>query len=204
MPDLTVAPAEVDDQPLAGFTVAVTADRRRDELAAMLERRGARVLSAPALRIVPMADDAALRATTRELLDRPPTISFISTGIGMRGWLEAAEGWGEAEGLTSALAGSYLVARGAKARGALRAAGLSDDWSPESECCEDVLAHLLERGVAGDRIAVQLHGDDQPDFTARLREAGAEVVEASVYRWEPPADAGPLRRLIEAIMARQV
>ena len=39
---------------LAGFTVGVTADRRRDELAALLERRGARVVLAPALRIVPL------------------------------------------------------------------------------------------------------------------------------------------------------
>ena len=30
-------------------------------------------------------------------------------------------------------AGSYLIARGAKARGAIRAAGLADQWSPESE-----------------------------------------------------------------------
>src|SRR5688572_25402575 len=45
---------------LAGFTVAVTSDRRRDELAAMLERNGARVVLAPALRIVPFADDTAL------------------------------------------------------------------------------------------------------------------------------------------------
>lgn len=37
---------------LAGFTIGVTADRRRDELAALLQRRGARVVLAPALRIV--------------------------------------------------------------------------------------------------------------------------------------------------------
>jgi uroporphyrinogen-III synthase len=197
-----VADAEVN--PLAGFTIGVTADRRRDELAALLERRGARVLLAPALRIVPIADDVELRARTAELVASPPTIAFISTGIGLRGWLEAAEGWGLADGLAIALGGSYLIARGAKARGALRAAGVVDHWSPESESCEEVLAHLLGRGVAGERIAVQLHGDDQPDFTNALRAAGADVVEAAVYRWVPPVDAAPLRRLIEMILARQV
>jgi uroporphyrinogen-III synthase len=34
---------------LAGFTVAVTADRRRDDLAGLLEQHGARVVQAPAL-----------------------------------------------------------------------------------------------------------------------------------------------------------
>jgi uroporphyrinogen-III synthase len=159
---------------------------------------------APALRIVPIADDLQLRATTVDLVQRPPTIAFISTGIGLRGWLEAAEGWGVAEGLTAALGAGHLIARGAKARGALRAAGLVDQWSPASESCEEALAYLLERGVAGERIAVQLHGADQPDFVAALRAAGAEVVEVTIYRWLPPLDLAPVRRLVELVLARQV
>src|ERR1043166_6013698 len=95
-------------EPLCGFTVAVTADRRREELAALLERRGARVVLAPALRIVPIADDAELCANTAALVDQPPSIVFASTGIGMRGWLEAAEGWGIAEPLRAALRNGYL------------------------------------------------------------------------------------------------
>lgn len=54
--------ASTEERPLAGFTVGVTADRRRDELAALLERRGARVVLAPALRIIPIANDIELRA----------------------------------------------------------------------------------------------------------------------------------------------
>lgn len=192
------------DRPLLGFTVAITADRRRDELAALLERRGARVMFAPALRIVPIADDERLRESTEALVRQPPTIVIASTGIGVRGWMEAAEGWGLADGLVAALRGSYLIARGAKARGALRAVGLTDDWSPESEACDEVLAHLLGRGVAGERIAVQLHGDGQPEFLGALRDAGAEVVEALVYRWVSPADPAPLRKLVDAILAGQV
>ena len=49
---------------LAGFTVAVTAERRREELAALLRRRGARVVTASAITIVPLAHDDALRAAT--------------------------------------------------------------------------------------------------------------------------------------------
>ena len=202
--DSTLNGSTVDDGTLEGFTVAITADRRRDELAALLERRGAKVVVAPALRIVPIADDLQLRATTVDLVQRPPTIAFISTGIGLRGWLEAAEGWGVAEGLTAALGAGHLIARGAKARGALRAAGLVDQWSPASESCEEALAYLLERGVAGERIAVQLHGADQPDFVATLRAAGAEVVEVTIYRWLPPLDLAPVRRLVELVVARQV
>ena len=80
--------------PLSGFTVGVTAARRADELGAMLERRGATVQHAPALRIVPLADDTQLLAATRELIERPPDITVATTGIGFRGWVDAAGGGG--------------------------------------------------------------------------------------------------------------
>ncbi|MEU1754937.1 uroporphyrinogen-III synthase [Micromonospora matsumotoense] len=189
---------------LAGFTIGVTADRRRDELAALLERRGARVVLAPALRIVPLADDTDLRDATRACLDRPPDVLMANTGIGMRGWLEAAEGWGLAEPLKGVLSRAYVVARGPKARGAIRAAGLHDQWSPSSESCEEVVEHLCRRGVAGQVIAMQLHGDRQPECTEALEAAGATVIEVPVYRWAPPTDPAPLHRLIDLVASRLV
>src|SRR5690606_39357121 len=135
------------------FATGFTADRRRDELSALLERRGARVVLAPALRIVPLADDSELRTATRLCLENPPDVLIANTGIGMRGWLEAAEGWGLAEPLRAALSKAYVVARGPKARGAIRAAGMQDQWSPQSESCEEVLDHLRGRGIAGQVVA---------------------------------------------------
>ncbi|ROO51829.1 uroporphyrinogen-III synthase [Micromonospora sp. Llam0] len=189
---------------LSGFTIGVTADRRRDELAALLERRGARVVLAPALRIVPLADDTELRASTRACLDNPPDVLIANTGIGMRGWLEAAEGWGLAEPLRAVLGGAYIVARGPKARGAIRAAGLHDQWSPASESCDEVTDHLRARGVAGQVIAMQLHGERQPECSAALEAAGATVIEVPVYRWAPPTDPAPLHRLVDLVAGRLV
>ncbi|MEV6524409.1 uroporphyrinogen-III synthase [Longispora sp. NPDC051575] len=188
--------------PLEGFTVAVTADRRRGELATLLERRGARVVSAPAITLLPLADDAALHEATAACVDNPPDLVVCTTGIGFRGWLEAAEGWGLP--LLPVLGKARLIARGPKARGAIRAAGLVDWWHAESECCEEVQDHLLAQGVAGQRIAVQLHGEPQEAFVAALRAAGAEVVIVPVYRWELPEDVGPVRRLVEMVLAGQV
>jgi uroporphyrinogen-III synthase len=189
---------------LEGFTIGVTADRRRDELAALLERRGARVVVAPALRIVPLHDDSQLREATRRCLEHPPDIVVANTGIGMRGWLEAAEGWGLADPLRTVLAEAYIVARGPKARGAVRAAGLVERWSPDAESCDECLAYLLRRGVAGRVVAVQLHGDQQPEFCASLRAAGADVIEVPVYGWAPPLDSAPLRRLVDLVAGRLV
>lgn len=193
-----------DPAPLAGFTVAVTAARRREELVALLVRRGARVVEAPAIRIVPTHDDEELLAATRACIQAPPDVVVATTGIGFRGWMEAADGWGLGEPLRARFVGAELLARGPKAKGAVRAAGLAETWSPTSEASDEVLARLLAEGVAGRRVAVQLHGEPLPDFTAALRDAGATVVEVPVYRWVPPEDVKPLRRLVEQVVAETV
>jgi len=190
--------------PLTGFTVAITAERRRDELAALLTRRGARVVSAPAITIVPLLDDEALNAATAGCVADAPDIVVVTTGIGFRGWLEAAEGWGLGDALRGGLRGARLIARGAKPCGAIRAAGLSEEWSAPTESCAEILEKLLAEGVAGRRIAVQLHGGPQDDFVSALRAAGASVVEVPVYRWSTRGDDAPLRRLVDQILARQV
>jgi uroporphyrinogen-III synthase len=125
-----------------------------------------------------------------------------TTAIGFRGWIEAADGWGLGEALLDRLRGVELLARGPKVKGAIRAAGLTEDWSPGSESMAEVLDRLLTEGVAGRRIAVQLHGEPLPGFVEALREGGAEVVGVPVYRWMPPEDVGPVDRLLDAAVTR--
>jgi uroporphyrinogen-III synthase len=189
-------------EPLAGYSIGVTAARRHEEFAVALERRGAKVISGPAIKIVPLADDSELRAATRRCLDVPLDVVIATTGIGFRGWMETADAWGLADKLTAAIGKSTVLARGPKAKGAIRACGLREEWSPESESSSEVLAHLMSGfDLSGARIAVQLHGEPLPDMVQTLRMAGAEVIEVPVYRWVPPEDTGPLERLIESVAA---
>ncbi|MDG4825349.1 uroporphyrinogen-III synthase [Asanoa sp. WMMD1127] len=189
---------------LRGFTVAITAERRREELAALFERRGARVVSAPVITIVPLLDDEALHAATLACVAHAPDVVVATTGIGFRGWLEAAEGWGVGDALRGGLRAARIIARGAKPCGAIRAAGLSEQWSAPTESCAEILEKLRTEGVSGRRIAVQLHGGPQDEFVGALRAAGAEVVEVPVYRWTARDDAEPVRRLVEQIVTGQV
>ncbi|MEU0247802.1 uroporphyrinogen-III synthase [Streptomyces sp. NPDC006235] len=193
-----------DHGPLAGFTVGVTAARRADELGTLLQRRGAAVLHAPALRIVQLADDSELLGATKELIRQVPDIVVATTAIGFRGWVEAADGWGLGDDLLSRLGSVRILARGPKVKGAVRAAGLTEEWSPSSESMAEVLDRLLEEGVDGQRIAIQLHGEPLPGFVEALREGGAEVVGVPVYRWMPPEDIAPVDRLLDAAVSRGV
>jgi uroporphyrinogen-III synthase len=195
------------EPPLAGFTVAVTAERRPapgdDELSGLLERYGARVVPAPALRVVPLADDREIKAATVAVVDHPPDVVVATTGVGLRGWLEAADGWGLGDALRTRLGAARLVARGPKVRRAVRAAGLVEAWAPAAESGDEVLDYLLDL-VKGRRVAIQLHSEPQPEFAAALRDAGAIVIEIPVYRWAPPLDPAPLRRLVDLIGSRLV
>jgi uroporphyrinogen-III synthase len=191
-----VSNAPPEGEPLSGFAIGVTAARRHEELAALLERRGARVVLAPAIRLVPLADDAALLHVTKECITEPLDYVVVTTGIGFRAWLETADGWGLHDDLVDSLGDVRILTRGPKARGAIRRAGLVEEWSPASESCEEVLRHLLAGDVAGRRIAVQLYGEPLPEFTGALRRAGADVIEVPVYRWSRAEDPTPLRRLV--------
>ncbi len=196
--------SEPDWAPLTGFRVAVTSARRAEELSALLRRRGASVTSAAAIAMVPLPDDDELRAHSQALIDTPPDIVIATTGIGMRGWIAAADGWGVAAELTAALQRARIVSRGPKATGALRAAGLPEEWSPDSESSREVLRYLLDGGIAGQRIAVQLHGatddwDPFPEFLDELRAVGADVVPIRVYRWRPAPRNGEFDQLVAGI-----
>jgi uroporphyrinogen-III synthase len=196
--------SEPDWAPLTGFRVAVTSARRAAELGALLRKRGAAVTSAAAIEMVPLPDDHELRVHTEALIDAPPDIVVATTGIGFRGWVAAADGWGIANDLITSLGKARIVSRGPKATGALRAGGLPEEWSPESESSREVLHYLVDGGISGKRIAVQLHGataewDPFPEFLDELSAAGADVVPIRVYRWHPVPRNGDFDQLVAAI-----
>jgi uroporphyrinogen-III synthase len=200
------------DQPvepsLAGYRVAVTAARRARELCTVLRRHGAIVASAPAITMLPMSDDDQLRRSTELLVDNPPDIVIITTGIGLRGWLSAADEWGLADRLTAALSRTRILARGPKATGAVRAAGLLEEWSPESESSRDISHYLQVSGISGCRIAVQMHGatddwDPFPEFLDELRAAQADVIAIRAYRWKPAPAGGEFDQLLRGVAHRE-
>ncbi|WP_169582324.1 uroporphyrinogen-III synthase [Microbacterium thalassium] len=195
---MNTAPRPALSAALDGCTVVIAVDRRSLELAAALERHGAAVRHAPALTIVPHIDDEALIARTRELIESPPDIVVATTGVGFRGWMEAADEAGLLDDLQSAIAGAQIVARGPKARGAIQQAGFTADWVAESETSAELGDYLLAEGVRGRRVAVQHHGSGADGLDELFHAAGADVVSLTVYRWGPPPDAVAVCRSVTA------
>jgi uroporphyrinogen-III synthase len=189
---------------LTGYTIGITAERKAEELGEVFRRRGARVLFGAAMHTVPLPEDGELAAVTEQVLSASVDYAIAITGVGFRGWFEAADFNGVGDRLREHLAPAHVVARGAKARGAVRGAGLREQWTSPDEESAEVLEYLLERELTGKRIVLQVHGDPMLDFRARLTEAGAEVVAVTVYRWTEPVDVGALDRLVDAVIAGEV
>lgn len=192
------ATSSATSEPLHGLVIGVTADRRSEEQAELLARRGARVIHGPTVRTLPLTDGDELEAATRSLIHEPPDLVVLSTALGVRAWSEAAEGHGLGEDLIDAVGGARVLARGPKASGAALTAGWDVDWVSPLASSQDMVRELREIGVAGRRVAVQLDGREEPVLADAVRELGADVVAVPVYRWVLPSDPEPAIRLIEA------
>jgi len=189
--------------PLAGWTVAVTAERRATEQVAILQSRGVAVLLTPTVRAERVAD-ATLRAPTTAVVDRPPDLWVASSAAGVQGWIAAAWSWGLGPALVRTMRNATILARGASTAGALVGEGFDVDCRTGGDTLTELLDHLRGRGVAGLRVAVLHHGGDMAWFPRALRDLGADVVEVPVYRLGIPDVETGLTRLRDAAERREL
>lgn len=189
---------------LTGFRVGVTAHRRATDFIAALERRGAQVVHAPALMVSPVAQDTRVVEDTRTVLAHSPEVVVVTTAYGLRRWFEAADAAGLGEGLRDAFRTARVLARGAKARGQVLSFELEDVEVPAEERTSSVVDRLLADGVAGTRVAVQLHGLTDELQLHRLVSAGAQVDTVAPYRWLPADDGQRLPGLVHDVCGRRI
>ncbi len=190
--------------PLAGFTIGITGDRRSSEQEELLARRGASVLHGPMIETLALADSPELRAACQQLIDHPPDVVVATTGVGIRSWMEAADGLGLGDALREVIGGVEVLARSPKAAGALLTAALPLHWQASGERAQDVVDHLADRDLDGVRIAIQRDGAEEPLMAAILAARGADVIDVPIYRWILPTDPGPAHRLLDALVDRQL
>jgi uroporphyrinogen-III synthase len=186
------------------MTIGVTAERRAAQQVDLFTKRGADVLHGPTLRVFSLDEDHVLKATTADVIARPPDFLLASTGFGMRTWVAAAASWNEGDALLEALRQARVANRGAKAASANTAFGLTEWYRAPHERLDELVEQLLVEPLAGRRVVLQLHGVADTGAVSRLVAAGAEVVEVDAYRLSLPVDANPARDLIRAACAAEL
>ena len=155
------------------------------------------------MREIALEENPQAFAFAEELLqDRFDVVVFL-TGVGARGLLEVLETRYPRETLFAALARTTLIVRGPKPAAVLREWQLKFDHQVREPNTWRELLELLDSQVpvAGRRIAIQEYGQPNPELYAGLQERQAQVTAVAVYRWDLPADTGPLEAAIRSTIA---
>ena len=190
--------------PLDGLRVGINADRKGAELRASLRRLGATVTWAPTMTAVPPERDTFLAAETEELLSAAPDWVVVSTGSGLRAWLEAAQGFGRRNDIEVMLRETPTVARGAKSHGLLRSIEVTPAFVSRKETMDDVCSWLAERVRPTDVVAAQVHGGEVVGTLDALRPRVRKVLTVAPYRWVLPDDVRPAQALVHKIIDAEI
>jgi uroporphyrinogen-III synthase len=197
----------MDHQPLAGRTVAVPETREIDIFAAMLERRGARVVRCPMVAIRDAPDSAPVLQWSRQLAAGSFDDLVLLTGEGLRrilGCIERVEP-SLKEPFVAALGRMRKITRGPKPARALRELGLKPDIAPERPTTEGIIASLQSLDLKGRRFGVQLYGTEpNRPLVEFLEAAGAKVSTVAPYVYADAADDAAILTLLERILAGEV
>ncbi|MDE2049775.1 MAG: uroporphyrinogen-III synthase [Gammaproteobacteria bacterium] len=185
--------------PLAGRTIAVPESREIEVFAALLERRGARVVRCPLVAIRDAPDPAPVLHWSRRLAAGELDDLILLTGEGLRRILSCIERNEPAlrAQFVAALGRMRKIARGPKPARVLRELGMKADIAAERPTTEGVIASMRSLDLRRRGVGVQLYGTEpnQPlmDFLGR---AGAVAAAVAPYVYADAADEEAVRSLI--------
>jgi uroporphyrinogen-III synthase len=190
---------------LAGLRVLCLESRRAQEMAKLISNYGGEAIVAPSMQEVALKDNPEALTFARKLAEGGFDMVIFLTGVGTRSLTRLVEEHALRQQFVDALRRVKVVARGPKPMAALAELGVPVSVSvPEPNTWRELLAALDARAdsisLQGSRVAVQEYGATNPDLLAGLKERGAIVTRVPVYEWALPADTGPLREGVQAIV----
>jgi uroporphyrinogen-III synthase len=176
----------------AGKRVVAFESRRAAETAELIRRHQGDPFVAPALREVPVEENAeAFQFADRLFAGEFDMVVFL-TGVGTKYLARVVESRFPPEAFPEALRKVTVVARGPKPVAALREMKVPVHITvPEPNTWAELLEATKDRPER--RIAVQLYGRSSPELIEGLRARGVEVTPVPVYQYGMPEDVGPLR-----------
>lgn len=188
---------------LEGRRIALLESRRSDDLAAMVRRLGGSVISAPAVRELPLRGECD--AVIDRVIAGEFAVAVVLTGSGISALIEAATSRGSGDRLVAALGRMTLACRGPKPLGVLKRYGLSAAITTAKPHTTNELLGALESLDLRGRTTVLLHYGERNDHVAdALRQRGAILEELCLYEWALPTDTAPIQTVIEEAIAGRV
>ena len=204
MPEPPVYEQGAQEQRLAGRTVAVPESRELDVFAAMLERRGAKVVRCPLVAILDAPDPAPVLAWLRSFNAGEMDDLILLTGEGLRRLLSCIEKNEPAlrPQFVAQLARVRKITRGPKPARALRDLGLRPDIAAETPTTQGVIDSLRGENLGGRTVGVQLYGlEPNLPLIHFLSGAGANVRTVAPYIYASQAADEAVRDLLTQMAA---
>lgn len=192
-----------------GLRVLSFESRRAKEIAQLISNHGGVAMVAPSTREIPDTPHDDELKLIRGILAGEYDVVIFMTGVGARAFIDAAATVVPRDEFLSALRKTRVIVRGMKPAGVMREFSVPI-WgtAPEPNTWREIVQFLDQNAgtvpLRGLRIGVQEHGSPSSELYAALRERGASVFAAHVYRWELPEDTGPLKDAVRAVCAGNV
>jgi uroporphyrinogen-III synthase len=189
-------------QPLAGRTIAVPESREIEVFAALLERRGARVIRCPLVAIRDAPDPAPVLGWSRRLAAGALDDLILLTGEGLRRILACIERHEPAlkPQFLEMLGRIRKITRGPKPAKVLRELGMKPQIAAERPTTDGVIASLSGLELRRRRVGVQLYGTEpNRPLVGFLESAGAAVSTVAPYIYADAADEQAVRELTERL-----
>ena len=193
--------------PLSGRIIAVPESREIEVFAALLERRGARVIRCPLVTIRDAPDPAPVLAWSQRLAAGELDDLILLTGEGLRRILSCI-GQHEPElraEFVASLGRVRKVTRGPKPAKVLRELGMKPQIAAERPTTAGVIASLRSLDLRRRHVGVQLYGTEpNRPLTDFLSGAGATVATVAPYVYADAADEDAVRALTDELRAGRV
>ncbi|HVO00430.1 MAG TPA: uroporphyrinogen-III synthase [Steroidobacteraceae bacterium] len=197
----------MEPSPLQDRLIALPEMRELDVFAALLERRGARVLRAPLVAIRAAPDPQPVLQWLRRFCAGECQDLVLLTGEGLRRLAACIDQHEPAlrAPFLAALAAVRKITRGPKPARALRELGLASDLEAEVPTTPGIIATLARLELRGHVVGVQLYGTEanQP-LQQMLRAAGAEPLCVAPYVYADAADDAAVRTLLARLRTGEV
>ncbi len=190
---------------LENLNVVIFESRLAQTLAELVRLQGGHPVPAPAMKEVPLENNAEAFAFAEKLLAGKIDVVIFLTGVGARTLLAAMEARYPREALLEALRKTAIVPRGPKPIRALKEWGVPYAVSvPEPNTWRELLKTLDDNAAlvsVKDRVvALQEYGVSNDALVRGLKERGAKLLVVPVYRWALPDDVKPLEEAVRGLV----
>lgn len=177
-----------------------------EESRRMLERHGAMVISAPALKEVPLADQSSAFQFGERLIAGQVDVLVLLTGVGTLLLIDALCTRWDPGVVLGELGKCTRVCRGHKSVAAIKTFGLKPDFvAPEPNTWRNVVTLFEQTQLAeGKRVYVQEYGRSNGEMLTALRRHASSVATVALYGWTLPDDTEPLKKAIFEMVSGNV